>query len=332
MIKSHVKSRQRARRAWTRERLLRERALALGQAIDISTWKNYGSALNSYLTFVRIHNFPVEPTADTLSFSTVFMCHHIKPTSVDSYLSGICQQLELYFPSVRSIRNSVLCKRTLAGCKRLRGTPTTRKRALTMDDLQKVISFYSTSKLHDDLLFVSQLLTGFFALMRLGELTVSDDKSIFDHRKITSRTSVSISDDDYRFFLPSHKADRSFEGNIIIIQRHQINIDPLSHFKQYLSSRDRLFPFSSDLWLRADGSRPSRSFFIRRMKLFFTNDVAGQSMRSGGATSLAENGVPPHLIQAIGRWASPAFQIYIRKNPVLLQALLFGRAAHESLH
>ena len=332
MIKSHVKSRQQARRAWTRERLLRERALALGQAIDISTWKNYGSALNSYLTFVRIHNFPVEPTADTLSFFTVFMCHHIKPTSVDSYLSGICQQLEPYFPSVRSIRNSVLCKRTLAGCKRLRGTPTTRKRALTMDDLQKVISFYSTSNLHDDLLFVSQLLTGFFALMRLGELTVSDDKSIFDHRKITSRTSVSISDDDYRFFLPSHKADRFFEGNIIIIQRHQINIDPLSHFKQYLSSRDRLFPFSSDLWLRADGSRPSRSFFIRRMKLFFTNDVAGQSMRSGGATSLAENGVPPHLIQAIGRWASPAFQIYIRKNPVLLQALLFGRAAHESLH
>ena len=332
MIKSHVKSRQRACRAWTRERLLRERALALGQAIDISTWKNYGSALNSYLTFVRIHNFPVEPTADTLSFFTVFMCHHIKPTSVDSYLSGICQQLEPYFPSVRSIRNSVLCKRTLAGCKRLRGTPTTRKRALTMDDLQKVISFYSTSNLHDDLLFVSQLLTGFFALMRLGELTVSDDKSIFDHRKITSRTSVSISDDDYRFFLPSHKADRFFEGNIIIIQRHQINIDPLSHFKQYLSSRDRLFPFSSDLWLRADGSRPSRSFFIRRMKLFFTNDVAGQSMRSGGATSLAENGVPPHLIQAIGRWASPAFQIYIRKNPVLLQALLFGRAAHESLH
>ena len=332
MITSHVKSRQRARVAWTRDRLLRERALALGQAIDISTWKNYGSALNSYLTFVRIHNFPIKPTPDTLSFFTVFMCHHIKPTSVDSYLSGICQQLEPYFPSVRSIRNSVLCKRTLAGCKRLRGTPTIRKRALTMDDLQKVITYYSSSKLHDDLLFVSQLLTGFFALMRLGELTVPDDKSIIDHRKITSRTSVSISNDDYRFFLPSHKADKFFEGNTVIIQRHHINIDPLSHFQQYLSSRDRLFPFSSDLWLRADGSRPSRSFFIRRMKLFFTKDVTGQSMRSGGATSLAENGVPPNLIQAIGRWASSAFQIYIRKNPVLLQALLFGRAAHEPLH
>ena len=331
MIQSAVKSKQRRRVAWTRERLLHERSLAMGQSIDISTWKNYGSALNSYLTFVRIHNFPVEPTPDTLSFFIVFMCHHIKPDSVDTYLSGICHQLEPYFPSVRSIRNSMICKRTLAGCKRLRGTPTKRKRALTKDDLHRVVSHYSDSMSHDDLLFVSLLLTGFFALMRLGELTIPDDKTLIDHRKITSRTSVSVSNDDYRFFLPSHKADRTFEGNTIIIQHHEITIDPLFHFKRYLSSRDRLFPFSSDLWLRADGSRPSRSFFTRRMKLFFQSDVAGQSMRAGGATSLAENGIPPNIIQAIGRWASLAFQIYIRKNPVLLQALLFGRAAHDPL-
>ena len=331
MISSGVRSKQRPRLAWTRERLLRERSLALGQAIDTSTWKNYGSALNSYLTFVRIHDFPVEPTADTLSFFTVYMCHHIKPDSVDSYLSGICQQLEPYFPSIRDIRKSMICKRTLTGCKRLRGVPTNRKRALTMNDLNLVVNHYSLSESHDDLLFVSQLLTGFFALMRLGELTVSDDKSLIDQRKITRRTSVSVSDKDYRFFLPSHKADKVFEGNTVIIQRHDISIDPLSKFKKYLSSRDRLFPYSSDLWLRADGSRPSRSFFIRRMKLFFKSDVAGQSMRAGGATSLAENGVPPNLIQAIGRWASSAFQIYIRKNPVLLQALLFGRAAHDPL-
>ena len=331
MIDSGVKSKQKRRLAWTRERLLRERAIALGQAIDTSTWKNYGSALNSYLTFVRIHNFPVEPTADTISFFTVFMCHHIKPDSVDTYLSGICQQLEPYFPSVREIRKSILCKRTLAGCKRLRGVPTKRKRALTLSDLQTVIDYYANSSSHDDLLFVSQLLTSFFALMRLGELTVSDDKSLFDYRKITSRTSLSLSADDYRFFLPSHKADKFFEGNIVIVQHHTGTIDPLSFYKKYLTSRDRLFPFHSDLWIRADGSRPSRSFFIRRMRLFFEDDIAGQSMRAGGATSLAENGVPPHLIQAIGRWASPAFQIYIRKNPVLLQALLFGRAAHDPL-
>ena len=331
MIDSGIRSKQRHRLAWTRERLLCERAITLGQAIDTSTWKNYGSALNSYLSFVRIHNFPVEPTANTLSFFTIFMSHHIKPDSVGTYLSGICQQLEPYFPSIRSIRNSMLCKRTLTGCKRLRGVPTIRKRALTLQDLLIVINHYQYSTSHDDLLFLCLLLTGFFALLRLGELTIPDDKSLFDHRKISPRTSVLLSNNNYRFFLPSHKADKFFEGNTIIVQHHVGPIDPLDLFKTYLKSRNRLFPFSPDLWLRADSSRPSRSFFIHRMKLFFEKDVAGQSMRASGATSLAENGIPPHLIQATGRWASEAFQIYIRKNPVLLQALLFGRAPHDSL-
>lgn len=72
----------------------------LGQAIDVSTWNNYGSALNSYLTFVHLHNMPVEPTPDTLSLYTTYMCHYIKPDSVNTYLCGICQQLEPYFPHV----------------------------------------------------------------------------------------------------------------------------------------------------------------------------------------------------------------------------------------
>ena len=184
MIHSAVRSRQRNRVAWTREHLTRERSLALGQAIDTSTWKNYGSALNSYLTFIRIHDFPIEPTPDTLSFFIVYMCHHINPSSVDTYLSGICQQLEPYFPSVRDARKSMLCKRTLVGCKRLRGVPVKRKAALSMDDLRHVVAHYSNSNSHDDLLFVSQLLTGFFALMRLGELVVPDDTSNLDYGKI----------------------------------------------------------------------------------------------------------------------------------------------------
>ena len=97
MIQSAVKSKQHCHVAWTRERLLHECSLTMGQSIDISTWKIYGSALNSYLTFVQIHNFPVKPTPDTLSFFIVFMCHHIKPKSVNTYLS--IQHL----PSARTI-------------------------------------------------------------------------------------------------------------------------------------------------------------------------------------------------------------------------------------
>lgn len=325
MIQSAIRSRQPARTAWSREKLLRERAIALGQAIDKSTLKSYSSALNSYLNFVRIHDLPVEPTADTLSFYTVYMCHLLVPDTVSNYLSGLCQQLEPYFPDVRTIRHSLLVKRTLKGCRRLRGVATKRKRALTFDDLYLVHNTLNNSTSHDDRLFLAMLFTGFFALMRLGELSFPNDKQLQNWRKVTKRSSVVIANDQYEFHLPCHKADPFFEGNRIIVKKQQYcNIDPLSTFMSYLLSRDRLFPLSSPLWLTSRGTVPTRYFFMSRMKRFFQADIGGQSMHAGGATSLAEHGVPPSLIQLIGRWSSDAFLIYIRKNPVLIQALLYS--------
>jgi hypothetical protein len=326
MIQGSTKARQPVRVAWPTARLIHERAIALGNAMDTSTLSNYNSALNSYLTFVKIHDFPVEPTPDTLSFFVVFMAHHINPRSINTYLSGITQQLEPYFPAVREARNSSLVRRTLQGCMRMHGKATERKRALTTSDLHRVVDYYTSSSSHDDLLFVSMLITGFFGLLRLGELTFPDNKSLRNWKKVTRRDTVHISETQYEFTLPGHKADRFFEGNRIIILAQRFTHSPLLHFSNYLSSRDRLFPVSSPLWLMANGSIPTRSFFICRLRLFFSRDVAGQSMRAGGATALAENGVPPSIIQACGRWASETFLIYIRKNPTLLQGLLFAHA------
>lgn len=81
--------------------LVHEQSIALGMSIDASTHKNYSSALNSYLNFCRIHHLPIDPTPDTLSFFTVYMSYQLKPSSVGTYLSGICNKLEIYFPDVR---------------------------------------------------------------------------------------------------------------------------------------------------------------------------------------------------------------------------------------
>jgi hypothetical protein len=153
--------------------------------VDNSTWKSYGSALNSYLNFIKMHDYPLEPTPDTLSPFTVYMCHHIKPDSVGTYLSGICHQLEPYFPDVRSSHNSALVHRTLQGCKRIHAVPTSRKRALALGDLNTVVNALSSSTDYDDQLFLAQLLTGFFALFRLGEMTYPDDPQLHDATRLT---------------------------------------------------------------------------------------------------------------------------------------------------
>jgi hypothetical protein len=93
----------------------------------------------------------------------------------------------------------------------MRGTATVRKRALSTDDLQQVTNHYQNSSSHDDKLFVIMLLTGFFGLLRLGEITFSDDTSLITGK--IRRNTIHISDAQYEFFLPGHKADQFFEGN-----------------------------------------------------------------------------------------------------------------------
>jgi hypothetical protein len=107
------------REAWTHERLLRERAIAIACAVEPSSASSYSSAVKSYFDFCTSHSLPVEPTPDTLSFFAVYMAHHIKPKSVLSYLSGICNQLEPFFPDVRSHRRHWLVTKTLAGCRKM---------------------------------------------------------------------------------------------------------------------------------------------------------------------------------------------------------------------
>ena len=135
--------------------------------------------------------------------------------------------------------------------------------------------------------------------MRLGELSFPNDKKLRNWKKVTKHSTVTISDDQYEFFLPAHKADPFFEGNHVIVKKKQFNdINPLSIFISYLHSRDTSFPLSSPLWLTSGGSVPTRNFFITCIRTFFAADIAGQSMRASGATSLREyrgSAYPPRV-------------------------------------
>ena len=68
-----------------------------------------------------------------------------------------------------------------------------------------------------------------------------------------------------------------------------------------------IVPPFSPLWLTSTSKVPTCDFFITRLHQYFKKDVGGQSMRVGGATSLAEHGIPPSLIQLMGHWSSEAF-------------------------
>lgn len=310
---------------WSRERLEHQRAVALGLAIEASSLSSYSSALNSYISFCRSHSFSVEPTADTLSFFIVYTSFFIKPASVRSYLSGICNQLEPYYPDIRTIRKSNIVTRTLTGCIKMRALPTTRKRAITLEELTSLASSLPDPPSYDDELFLAIAFTSFFGLMRLGESVWPDKVLLRDYAKVTRRTSVLLEDSSYSFLLPGHKADRLFEGNRILISSSTCGTTPLNIFRSYLTRRDSLFPLNPELWIREDGTIPLHSWFINRLHAILPNEVSGHSFRAGGATHFALAGVSPQIIQGLGRWKSDTFQIYIRHHPALLAALVFSR-------
>jgi hypothetical protein len=143
------------------------------------------------------------------------------------------------------------------------------------------------------------------------------------YRKLSLRTSVQLLATSYSFCLPASKTDCIFEGNRVIIQDHTLP-NLLCTFTSYLKSRDSLFPHRAELWLREDGSVPTRSWFLHRLLSYFPHNTAGQSIRAGGATDLASRGFSPNAIMSIGRWLSDDWRKYVRRHPVLMHALYFS--------
>ena len=280
--------------------------------------------------FCKLHDFDINPTPETLSLYVTYQSTFINPKSVDSYLFRITNQMEAYFLDVCKDQNSALVRQTLKGAKRQHGVLIHWKNPLSLEDLKVVYDDLKSSSVHDNLLFLSQLLIGFNVLLCLSGLCFPDHLALQDFSKISLHLSVQWLCDSFSFWLPSHKTDAMFKGSQLIIQCVHHSPDPYLIFINYLHSHDQLFPFNPELWLCANSKVSMHSWFIQRLAHYFPKDIAGQSLRSGGTTNLAINGVAPHLIQSTGRWTSEAFQAYTQKNPFFLHALLFsGQAAHD---
>ena len=80
---------------------------------------------------------------------------------------------------------------------------------------------------------------------------------------------VSTTPNSVGFILPGHKADCLFDGSHILILATSSGVDVVSNFKSYLASQDTKFPLKPKLWLHADGSIPTCSWFLCFTKCYF---------------------------------------------------------------
>ncbi len=108
------------------------------------------------------------------------------------------------------------------------------------------------------------------------------------------------------------------EGNKVIIPADaDPTFDPLPIFHRYVGLCDAAHPVHPALWVTSAGNIPTCSWFIRRLRQLFPDmRIAGQSMRAGGATDLAEHGVLPYLIQARGPLVFAGLHNLYSKEPM----------------
>ena len=232
--------RQPACQPWPLSRLLHEHAIAMGMALERSSQTAYNSHLNSYIAFCRIHQRPLTPTVDTLSFFIV--------------------------------------KHTLAGCiKHARQQPS-RKSPLDPTLLLTTTQNLTPESQHDDKLFTALLVTGFHALMRLGELMWPNTIQLQSLRKIVLRRLLRTMENSYSFILPTHKALKAGHGEEILVRAFTTTVNPLPILLKYMHSHDHLFFYAPALWLTRDGAIPTRTWFMRRFWRFFGSEFAGHSM------------------------------------------------------
>lgn len=296
------------------------------QALASSTKMKYRSAVISFLNFCHQEGFSSTPSIKSISAFISTSCRRtstrtgrtVSPCTVEAYLSGIASAFQQIMPNISSITSHPEVRKVLKGCKKQFLLPVNRKEPLSIQDLVRVST--SSPSNFDSLLFTALLLVGFHSLHRLGELTLPDNPKSRDSRKIISRLSVIVSDcgSFIRYVLPYHKGDSFFLGSTVIMSScHIPGACPVTALLSFLKVRDDAFITSPHLFITSMGSPPTRSWFLTRFRRFFGTNKSGHSMRSGGASALAQAGLPQEHIQDVGRWSSEAFKTYIRDHPIM---------------
>ena len=178
-------------------------------------------------------------------------------------------------------------------------------------DLQHLICIYWSSNIYDEVLFLAQVTLGFSQLLCLAELCVSDNPQLHDSHKLMMHFDIHEFQTWVELLLPGHKADKFFQGSKLIALNNDEPTCPYPWLICYLCLCDGQHSWKPALWLRADGSSPTHSWFTSMLRHHFGSNISGHSMHAGGATVLAVAGVPDDRICAISRWSSDSYQVYI---------------------
>ena len=177
-------------------------------------------------------------------------------------------------------------------------------------------------RLPDHLMFWAACSLGYFGFLRASEFTVPR-LACFSPSSHLGVQDIAVDSPSapscMRLKIKASKTDPFRKGTFIDIGLGWPPLYDVHSLMSYLAHRGNLFLFQN-------GQPLLRSLLTDWLRQILASanipgNFSRHSFRIGAATAVARNGVPDHLIQALARWSSSVYQLYIRTPSKWLAAL-----------
>jgi integrase len=186
--------------------------------------------------------------------------------------------------------------------------PTRKKEPITLDVLQQVVDSVGQTPTLSEIRLLTIMLLAFAAFLRFDEIAKLRCCDVQFHDAHMSIRIIASKTDQYR------------EGNEVVVSRARSKLCPVSMVERYFSMA-QIETNSSECLFRAivhtkngEKLRNSGSLSYTRVRelllaklqvLGYDSSMFGvHSLRAGGATRAANNGVPDRMFKRHGRWKS----------------------------
>lgn len=312
----------------------------------MSTQSSYSSSWKTWTEFCSLAEIaPVPVLEENLVDWASWAALTRKYDTVSNYVPGIRHHALLLGHIVPKLEDMPLLLLMLRGIKNKRAETDVKRQRWPINNvvLERLISCYTvtdtvTEEIElNNLLMIAVMCAAHWMLMRVSEYTV---------RSVKSTNFVRV--DDLKWHTDANK-NPYYTMTVATTKTSRAPVTfsapstggatcPVTAMRNYMDRRYDLVESSlaSPLFMLHNGT-PMTS----KMMCDAVNTVAGlcgmdpskyksHSFRLGGATTLATAGASAHVIQAIGRWTSYAYQLYISTSVGEMHEASFAAAAHVS--
>ncbi|XP_078365995.1 uncharacterized protein LOC144650218 [Oculina patagonica] len=303
----------------------------LVQGLAASTRRSYALGQKKFITFCaqmgKLHSTSGSPCPTnewTLCLFATFLAGSVQHASIKVYLSAVrSRHIEEGFPD--PLVNCLRLQRVIRGIKRTQGSSEAQRLLITNDILMIIFRSLDLS-MPDHCMFWAACNLAYFGFLRSAEFTVPSLASFSSALHLSVQDISVDSDTDpscLRVRIKASKTDPFRKGCFIHIGKGNYPLCALQSVLAYLAIRGGsggpLFLFQDCRPLSCATLTSQISDILGHAGV--PGNFSSHSFRIGAATVAARSGIPDHLIQALGRWTSNAYQGYIRTPTESLASL-----------